>query len=102
MHSASLDPSQLTLLTLPLQRRTDDDAEEYDLTADFTCVRLPGDRKGIENQTKVWDKVIVDRSKELRSWVDVYQQATRRGATKRGADQSRSEAQSSISRFQEV
>jgi uncharacterized protein YecE (DUF72 family) len=51
------------------------------VTADFTYVRLLGDRKGIEKHTKVWDKVIVDRSKELRSWVDVCQQTVRRGAT---------------------
>ena len=74
MHSTSVDPSQLTLLTLPLQRRTDDDAEEYVLTADFTGVRLPGDRKGIEKQTKVWDKVIVDRPEGAMELCDVYQQ----------------------------
>lgn len=49
------------------------------ITADFTYVRLLGDRKGIEKQTKVWDKVIVDRSKELGSWIDVCQQTVRRG-----------------------
>jgi hypothetical protein len=38
------------------------------VTADFTYVRLLGDRKGIEMQTKVWDKEIVDRSKELWSF----------------------------------
>jgi uncharacterized protein YecE (DUF72 family) len=51
------------------------------LTADFTYVRLLGDRKGIEKQTKVWDKVIVDRKKELRSWVNVCQQTVQRGAS---------------------
>ena len=50
------------------------------LTADFTYVRLLGDRKGIEKQTKVWDKVIVNRSKELHSWVDVCQQISKRWA----------------------
>jgi uncharacterized protein YecE (DUF72 family) len=61
-------------------------AEFFDLlrapiTADFTYVRLLGDRKGIEQQTKVWDKVIVDRSRELMSWVNVCQRTTRRGVT---------------------
>ena len=51
------------------------------ITADFTYVRLLGDRKGIEKQTKTWDKVIVDRSKELRSLVDVCQQAMKRGVS---------------------
>src|ERR1019366_9507558 len=35
------------------------------ITADFTYVRLLGDRKAVEEQTKVWDKVVVDRSAEL-------------------------------------
>jgi uncharacterized protein YecE (DUF72 family) len=48
------------------------------ITADFTYVRWLGDRKGIEQQTKVWDKVIVDRSSELKEWVKVL-----RGVRKR-------------------
>ena len=49
------------------------------ITAPFTYVRLLGDRKAIEQQTKLWDKVIVDRTRELRSWVDVCQQTVARG-----------------------
>jgi uncharacterized protein YecE (DUF72 family) len=41
------------------------------LTADFTYVRWLGDRKGIEEQTKVWDKVIVDRRVELSEWAEI-------------------------------
>jgi uncharacterized protein YecE (DUF72 family) len=56
--------------------------EKFDpITADFTYIRLLGDRKGIERQTKVWDKVIVDRSKELMSWVNVCQRTIRRGVS---------------------
>ena len=51
------------------------------ITADFTYVRLLGDRKGIEQQTKIWDKVIVDRSRELMSWVNVCQRTVRRGVS---------------------
>jgi len=51
------------------------------ITADYTYIRLLGDRKGIEQQTKVWDKVIVDRSKELMSWVNVCQRTIRRGVS---------------------
>jgi uncharacterized protein YecE (DUF72 family) len=40
------------------------------ITADFTYIRWLGDRKGIEELTKVWDKTIVDRSNELQEWVD--------------------------------
>ena len=50
-------------------------------TADFTYFRLLGDRQGIEKLTKTWDKVIMNRSKELRSWVDVCHQATHRGVS---------------------
>jgi uncharacterized protein YecE (DUF72 family) len=56
--------------------------EKFDpITADFTYIRLLGDRKGIEKQTKIWDKVIVDRSRELMSWVNVCQRAVRRGVS---------------------
>jgi uncharacterized protein YecE (DUF72 family) len=56
--------------------------EKFDpITADFTYIRLLGDRKGIEQKTKIWDKVIVDRSKELMSWVNVCQRTIRRGVS---------------------
>jgi uncharacterized protein YecE (DUF72 family) len=46
--------------------------EKFDLiTADFTYVRWLGDRKGIEEQTKTWDKVIVPRSRELSEWAEI-------------------------------
>jgi len=46
--------------------------EKFDpITADFTYVRWLGDRKGIEAQTKVWDKVIVDRRAELSEWAEI-------------------------------
>ena len=49
------------------------------VTSDFSYIRLLGDRKGIELKTKTWDKVIVNRSRELRSWVDVCQRIYKRG-----------------------
>ena len=46
--------------------------EKFDpITADFTYVRFLGDRKEIENQTKVWNKIIVDRQAELSEWADI-------------------------------
>jgi uncharacterized protein YecE (DUF72 family) len=39
------------------------------ITADFTYVRWLGDRKGIEEMTTTWDKVIVDRQGDLFEWV---------------------------------
>ena len=53
--------------------------EKFDpITADFTYVRWLGDRKGIEEQTKVWDKIIVDRSAELAEWVEVLKTVHKR------------------------
>ncbi len=46
--------------------------ETFDLvTADFTYIRWLGDRKGIEAETKIWNKVIVNRKSDLKNWVDV-------------------------------
>jgi uncharacterized protein YecE (DUF72 family) len=44
-------------------------------------VRLLGDRKGIELETKTWDKVIVNRTHEMKSWVDYLQPMKHRGKT---------------------
>jgi uncharacterized protein YecE (DUF72 family) len=41
------------------------------VTADFSYVRWLGDRKGIEQQTKIWDKLIVDRRVELSDWAQL-------------------------------
>jgi uncharacterized protein YecE (DUF72 family) len=46
--------------------------EQFDqCTADFTYVRWLGDRKGIEEKTKTWDKPIIDRTGDLEKWVRV-------------------------------
>ncbi|HXA76325.1 MAG TPA: DUF72 domain-containing protein [Candidatus Acidoferrales bacterium] len=55
---------------------------KFDLvTADFTYVRWLGDRKQIEQITKKWEKVIVDRKADLRSWVDYLRPIKKRGVT---------------------
>jgi uncharacterized protein YecE (DUF72 family) len=41
------------------------------ITADFTYVRFLGDRKAIEEKTKAWNRLVVDRSAELKEWADV-------------------------------
>jgi uncharacterized protein YecE (DUF72 family) len=41
------------------------------ITADFTYIRWLGDRKGIEQVTKVWNRLVVDRTAEMTSWVDL-------------------------------
>jgi uncharacterized protein YecE (DUF72 family) len=53
--------------------------EKFDpITANFTYVRWLGDRKGIEQQTKVWDKIIVDRTAELAEWVEILKKVHER------------------------
>jgi uncharacterized protein YecE (DUF72 family) len=53
--------------------------EKFDpITADFTYVRWLGDRKGIEEQTKVWNKIILDRTAELAEWTEVLGKVHRR------------------------
>ncbi len=48
------------------------------LTANFGFVRWLGDRKGIEEQTKVWNRTIIDRTEDLLDWVEVIRGLTRR------------------------
>jgi uncharacterized protein YecE (DUF72 family) len=51
------------------------------VTADFTYIRWLGGRKGIEQVTKVWNRIVVDRSAEMTSWFDVCTKIQRRGVT---------------------
>ena len=49
--------------------------EKFDLvTADFAYVRWLGDRKQIEKQTTTWDKTVIDRTDDLRNWVDLLKE----------------------------
>jgi uncharacterized protein YecE (DUF72 family) len=41
------------------------------VTADFAYIRWLGDRKGIEEKTKHWDRIIIDREDEMRIWIPV-------------------------------
>jgi uncharacterized protein YecE (DUF72 family) len=53
--------------------------EKFDpITADFTYIRWLGDRKGIEENTKTWDRVIIDRSSELSEWVEILRKVHKR------------------------
>ena len=42
------------------------------ITADFTYIRWLGNRKGIEEVTKTWDKTVVDRREDLTNWVELF------------------------------
>ena len=49
--------------------------QKFDLiTADFAYVRWLGDRKEIEKQTATWDKTVIDRTSDLRNWVDLLKE----------------------------
>ena len=48
------------------------------ITSDFTYVRWLGDRKGIEQRTKIWDEVVVDRSGEISEWVEILRKVHKR------------------------
>jgi uncharacterized protein YecE (DUF72 family) len=49
--------------------------QKFDLvTADFAYVRWLGDRKKIEKQTTTWDKTVIDRTSDLRNWVDLLRE----------------------------
>ena len=70
----------LALPDLPYMPRPEQLAQKFDpITADWTYIRWLGDRKGIELQTLTWDKIIVDRTAELTSWVNFCYQIKRRG-----------------------
>ncbi len=49
--------------------------EKFDLiTADFTYIRWLGNRKGIEELTRTWDKLVVDRTDDLTKWAELLRQ----------------------------
>jgi uncharacterized protein YecE (DUF72 family) len=55
-------------------------AQDFDpITTDWTYIRWLGDRKGIEQVTKTWDKVVVDRTNRLSGWVDYCHVVQQRG-----------------------
>ena len=57
-------------------------AEAFDpITTDWTYIRWLGDRKGIEQITKTWDRTVVNQTNKLINWVDYCQQVQRRGVT---------------------
>jgi len=70
-------------IALVLQDRAfmDDPAQwNFDpVTTDWAYIRWLGDRKGIESQTLMWDKTVIDRTTELKSWVDFCERVRRRG-----------------------
>jgi uncharacterized protein YecE (DUF72 family) len=69
----------LALIDHPWMPRPNEVFKKIDpLTADFTYIRLLGDRKGIEEKTETWDKTIVDRQGELAEWVEIIRKVHER------------------------
>jgi uncharacterized protein YecE (DUF72 family) len=54
-------------------------AKQDVVTAGFTYIRWLGDRKGIEERTKHWDRIIIDRQREMEMWIPAIRQLLKRG-----------------------
>jgi uncharacterized protein YecE (DUF72 family) len=54
-------------------------AKQDVLTADFTYIRWLGDRKGVEEKTRHWDRIIIDREDEMEMWIPALRQLLQRG-----------------------
>ena len=50
------------------------------VTAGFTYIRWLGDRKGIEEKTQHWDRIIIDREEEMQIWIPLIRQLLKRGS----------------------
>jgi uncharacterized protein YecE (DUF72 family) len=48
------------------------------VTADFTYIRWLGDRKGIEEQTTRWDRIILNREPEMQEWIPIIRKLLKR------------------------
>lgn len=56
--------------------------QEFDVvTASFTYIRFLGDRKGIEEKTEHWDRILVDRGHEMEAWIPVIRRLLARRLT---------------------
>jgi uncharacterized protein YecE (DUF72 family) len=51
------------------------------VTADFTYIRWLGDRKAIEEITKVWNKLVIDRTAEMEEWLPAIEKLLKRRLT---------------------
>ncbi len=54
------------------------------LTGDFAYLRWLGDRRGIEAKTTTWDRLIVDRTREMGEWIPAMRDILRTGRTIHG------------------
>ena len=68
-HSVGLALTDTSFMPRPWELRNAPDL----VTTDFAYVRWLGNRKGIEVQTTTWDKTVIDRQDDLKSWLVVFQ-----------------------------
>jgi uncharacterized protein YecE (DUF72 family) len=69
-HNVALALTDTSFMPRPWEMK-----EKIDLvTADFAYVRWLGDRKQIEKQATTWDKTVIDRTGDLRNWVDLLKE----------------------------
>jgi uncharacterized protein YecE (DUF72 family) len=66
-HNVALALTDTSFMPRPWEIRGNFDL----VTADFGFVRWLGNRKGIEEQTTTWDKTVIDRTSDLKNWVDL-------------------------------
>jgi uncharacterized protein YecE (DUF72 family) len=70
----------LALIDHPWMTPVDQLMAKQDLvTADFVYLRWLGDRKGIEERTKHWDSIIIDRTREMETWIRIIRSLLKRG-----------------------
>ena len=70
----------LALLDHPWMTPVSELIAKHDVvTADFTYVRWLGNRKGIEEKTQHWDRIIIDREDEMETWIPAIRQLLQRG-----------------------
>ncbi len=64
----------MALIDHPWMTPIDQLAAKLDVvTADFTYLRWLGDRKGIEEKTQHWDKLIISREREMETWIPLIE-----------------------------
>jgi len=69
-HNVALALTDTSFMPRPWEMK-----QKIDLaTTDWTYVRWLGDRKQIEELTETWDKTIVDRSSDLKHWVEIFRE----------------------------
>lgn len=63
----------LAIIDHPWMPRPSQMTAEEMTTARFAYTRLLGDRYGIEEITKTWDRTVIDKSREIEEWTGVTQ-----------------------------